>query len=66
MLSIIGIFAINRDGTAHNKSAGKTIPSSIFNILEQKFPDFKFPSNRLVQDMQNKIICESIDKNNIK
>lgn len=46
------IFAINKDGTAHDDSAGKKIPGAIFNTLKQKFPDFKFPPNRIIQEMQ--------------
>lgn len=45
------IFAINKDGTAHDKSAGKKIPGAIFNTLKQKYPDFSFPPNRIIREM---------------
>lgn len=45
------LFAINKDGSAHDDSAGKIIPGAIFNTLKQKYPGFNFPPNRLIQEM---------------
>lgn len=46
------IFAINRDGTAHDGYHGVLIPGAIYNTLTREFPDFQFPPNRLIENMQ--------------
>lgn len=45
------IFAINKDGSAHDGSAGKIIPREIYNILKQRYPGFNFPSDRVIKFM---------------
>lgn len=41
--------AVNRDGTAHDKAHGTTIPGDVANYIRDKYPDFKIPSNNYLE-----------------
>lgn len=43
------IFAINKDGTAHDRSHGCQIPGVAADALRKMFPGFKFPENNLIE-----------------
>lgn len=47
------LFAINRDGSAHDKSHGKRIPNHIANKIRSKYPDFVLPSNNTIESAEN-------------
>ena len=46
------IFALNRDGTAHDGCHGVTISKSICDKIQQHFPDFVIPQNRYIESME--------------
>ncbi len=43
------IFAINKDGTAHDCSHGCEIPRVAADSLRAMFPDYKFPDNNIIE-----------------
>jgi hypothetical protein len=43
------IFALNKDGTAHDKSHGVTIPNKVAKALKTIFPNFNIPDNNLIE-----------------
>ncbi len=43
------IFALNKSGTAHDKSHGIRIPNAVADALRKKFPDWTIPSNNLIE-----------------
>ncbi|MCF7802493.1 MAG: hypothetical protein K9N34_10820 [Candidatus Marinimicrobia bacterium] len=43
------LFAINKDGTAHDKSHGITIPKKVGEKLRIIFPDYKIPKNNIIE-----------------
>jgi hypothetical protein len=43
------IFAMNIDGSAHDQSHGTQIPNKVAKALAQRFPDFKLPSNNIIE-----------------
>lgn len=43
------IFAINKDGSAHDASHGFTIPNKAASALRRRFPDWKIPDNNLIE-----------------
>lgn len=71
------LFAINRDGTAHDGWHDVEIPGAIFNVLKNKFSDFNFPATRIIENVEcdnesiqplskddlnlEKMICQEID-----
>ncbi len=55
------IFAINRDGTAHDGWHNVMIPGAIFNILQNKFSSFNFPQSRLIETMLKYVDCNDVE-----
>lgn len=47
------LFAINRDGTAHDKSHGKKIPNYVSDKIKQEYPDFILPADNLIESVEN-------------
>ena len=45
------LFALNRDGTAHDGCHGIYIPQKLANKIKVEFPDFKIPENRLIESL---------------
>ena len=45
------LFAINRDGTAHDGYHGVSIPSKVQDFIRSKDPDFKLPTNGILESM---------------
>ena len=43
------IFALNKDGTAHNNSHGVRIPNKVASGIEKEFPDFTIPPNKFIE-----------------
>jgi hypothetical protein len=43
------IFAINKDGTAHDASHKAEIPNVVADALRQKFPDWTIPDNNIIE-----------------
>lgn len=47
------LFAINFDGTAHDRSHGVEIPNKVYKALASEFPNLKLPSNRVIESIEN-------------
>jgi hypothetical protein len=45
------LFAINWDGTAHDKSHGIFIPNKVAIAIAQRFPDLKLPNNNFIESV---------------
>ena len=43
------LFAINKDGTAHDQSHGCSIPSRVAKALRSKFPDYRIPADNYIE-----------------
>lgn len=43
------LFALNIDGTAHDKSHGVQIPNKVAAAIRQHFPSFTIPANNLIE-----------------
>jgi len=43
------LFALNIDGTAHDKSHGYRIPNKVAKGIQKHFPDFQLPPNNLIE-----------------
>lgn len=50
------IFALNIDGTAHDRSHGIRIPNKVAKGIKQKFPGFKLPANNFIESAPADII----------
>lgn len=55
------LFAINRDGTAHDGCHNVKIPGAIFNVLQNKFSDFKFPPSRIIEQILKYSNCNEVE-----
>ena len=51
------LFAINKDGTAHDRSHGYQIPNRIAKAMAQQFPDFSIPKNRLIESIPDDLLA---------
>lgn len=49
------IFALNIDGTAHDKSHGVVIPQKVADAIRVKFPKYKIPNNNLIESADKKV-----------
>ena len=49
------IFAINRDGTAHDKSHGFRIPNKVATAIRRHFPDFELPDGNLIESTPTEV-----------
>jgi hypothetical protein len=45
------IFALNHDGTAHDRSHQFQIPNRVADALRQKFPDWAIPKNNMIESI---------------
>ena len=45
------LFAINKDGTAHDKSHGYRIPNKVADALKKKFPEFVLPLDNIIESI---------------
>ena len=43
------LFAINRDGTAHDRSHGVRIPNRVADAIRAEFPNFNLPLDNLIE-----------------
>jgi len=43
------LFALNRDGTAHDRSHGARIPNRVADTLRTKYPDWIIPDNNIIE-----------------
>lgn len=50
------IFAMNIDGTAHDRSHGIRIPNKVAKGIKQKLPGFKLPANNFIESPPADII----------
>jgi hypothetical protein len=49
------IFALNKDGTAHDKSHGVTIPNRVADAIRTHFPNFSLPPNNFIESAPSAI-----------
>ncbi len=47
------ILALNRDGTAHDKSHGAIIPQYVADRIRAEYPDFIIPKNNVLESAEN-------------
>lgn len=47
------LFAINKDGTAHDKSHGYQIPNKVADALRKQFPDFVLPRHNIIESVND-------------
>jgi hypothetical protein len=50
------IFAMNIDGSAHDRSHGIQIPNRVAKAISQRFPDFKLPPQNLIENAPDRIM----------
>jgi hypothetical protein len=50
------LFAMNIDGSAHDRSHGTRIPNKVAKALSQRFPDFKLPPSNIIESAPNWIM----------
>ena len=43
------LFALNRDGTAHDQSHGVRIPGKVARAIQQRFPDIQLPPDNIIE-----------------
>jgi hypothetical protein len=43
------LFALNLDGTAHDKSHGTRIPNRVASAISHYFPDFQLPQDNIIE-----------------
>jgi hypothetical protein len=55
------LFAINKNGTAHDGSHGVTIPLKVFNAITTQRPDWIIPQNRIIETKDNIVIYNSLE-----
>lgn len=56
------IFAINKNGTAHDGYHGVRIPNKVYNALVQKFPEWTFPSNQVIESLNYTYFLKEISE----
>ncbi|MFM6989961.1 MAG: hypothetical protein ACKOWD_01470 [Rhodoferax sp.] len=49
------LFAMNQDGSAHDRSHGSQIPNRVAAAIVQKFPDFKLPPGNFIESAPDDI-----------
>lgn len=57
------IFSINKDGSGHDGYSGTRIPNKAFNALKDKFPDWSWPENQIIESLTHKIIYTNMRDN---
>lgn len=48
------IFAINRSGSAHDRSHGVSIPRKVADALRKEFPDWEIPKNNIIESFEDR------------
>jgi hypothetical protein len=43
------LFALNKDGTAHDRSHGAQIPNRVADAIRAQYPEFMLPPNRIIE-----------------
>ncbi|PKH51912.1 hypothetical protein CXF68_14985 [Tenacibaculum sp. Bg11-29] len=59
------ILSINKDGSGHDGYSGTHIPNKVYHALKNKFNDWDFPSNQIIENLQIKNYKMDI-KNNLR
>ncbi len=54
------IFAINKNGTAHDGFHGVKIPSKVYNELKKRYTDWLLPANKIIESINYTFILENI------
>ncbi len=49
------LFALNRDGSAHDRSHGAQIPNKVAQAITQKFPDFTLPKDNFIESAPEEV-----------
>jgi hypothetical protein len=52
------LFAINRDGSAHDRSHQTQIPNKVADAIRTRFPNFQLPQNNLIENAQQDILLK--------
>jgi len=55
------LFAINKDGTAHDRSHGAHIPNRVADAIKQNFPDFVLPKDNLIESAPSDVQLDYIE-----
>lgn len=50
------LFALNQDGSAHDRSHGSKIPNKVAQAITQKFPDFTLPKDNFIESAPAEIV----------
>jgi hypothetical protein len=56
------LFAMNRDGSAHDDSHGYRIPNRVAQAIRTRFPDFIIPSNNLIESFEAAQVNAIVDR----
>ncbi|TGK23324.1 hypothetical protein EHQ05_19230 [Leptospira yasudae] len=56
------IFAINKDGTAHDASHKIKIPNEVVNAIKKIFPGWTLPANNLIESVNSQLTKEEIKR----
>lgn len=54
------IFAINRNGTAHDGFHGVKIPSKVYDELKKRYKDWLLPVNKIIESVYYTFLLENI------
>ena len=52
------LFALNKDGTAHDASHGARIPNRVAQAIRSKFPQFKIPDTGVIEGVMDEELYE--------
>ncbi|MHB8252803.1 MAG: hypothetical protein ACYDEV_03710 [Acidiferrobacter sp.] len=50
------LFAMNQDGSAHDRSHGSQIPNKVAQAITQEFPDFTLPPDNFIEGASAEIL----------
>ncbi len=60
------IFAINKNGTAHDGYHGVRIPNKVYNALKQIYIDWTFPENKIIESFNYTYFLNDISELNYR
>jgi hypothetical protein len=60
------IFAINKNGTAHDGYHGVRIPNKVHNALKQKFTNWTFPADKIIESFNYTYFLNDISELNYR
>jgi len=60
------IFAINKNGTAHDGYHGVRIPNKVYNALKSKFHDWTFPADKIIESFNYTYFLNDISELNYR